>query len=157
MELIGKSTINPFVFYTGKISGYITWIVLILSLCCIESVNRIEFYRNDIIAYFIFSIGIVFIIVSLVNLGKSTRLGLPSDSTKLKTNGIYQLSRNPMFVGFNLFTIASMIYTMNILIGILGIYSLIVYHLIIKSEELFLIERFDSDYENYTKKVRRYL
>jgi len=46
MELIGKSTINPLVFYTGKISGYITWIVLILSLCCIESVNRIEFYRN---------------------------------------------------------------------------------------------------------------
>jgi len=30
MDIIGKPTIKPFLFYTGKISGYITWLILIL-------------------------------------------------------------------------------------------------------------------------------
>ena len=84
-------------------------------------------------------------------------MGLPSESTVLKTNGIYKFSRNPMYVGFGLFTLASMIYTLNVLIIIAGIFSLIVYHLIIKSEEKFLLIRFGNDYENYGKNVRRYL
>ncbi len=31
MDLIGKTTINPVLFYTGKISGYITWIIYVLT------------------------------------------------------------------------------------------------------------------------------
>ena len=62
-----------------------------------------------------------------------------------------------MYVGFGLFTIASMIYPINVAILILGIFSLVVYHLIIKSEEKFLQRRFSTDYENYQKKVGRYL
>ncbi len=31
MELIGKATIHPLIFYTGKISGYLTWINSFLS------------------------------------------------------------------------------------------------------------------------------
>jgi protein-S-isoprenylcysteine O-methyltransferase Ste14 len=101
-----------------------------------------------------FVTGLLFVLVSIFYLGKSTRLGLPSEQTRLKTNGIYKLSRNPMYVGFGLFTIASMMYTLVI---IAGIYSLTVYHLIIKSEEQFLTRRFVTEYNNYTNKVRRYL
>jgi hypothetical protein len=32
MDLIGKSTLHPVLFYTGKIAGYFTWILLILSV-----------------------------------------------------------------------------------------------------------------------------
>jgi protein-S-isoprenylcysteine O-methyltransferase Ste14 len=89
-------------------------------------------------------------------LGKSTRLGLPSDDTQLKTNGLYKYSRNPMYVGFNLITIASIIYTLHWIIIILGVYSLIIYHLIIKGEEKFMMKRFGEEYKNYQLKVSRY-
>lgn len=156
MEILGKSTINPFIFYTGKISGYFTWLVLLLAILNIVTLKRINFYYNYYIAYCIILAGLVFIILSLVFLGRSTRVGLPSESTKLKTNGIYKFSRNPMYIGVHLITIASMIYFLNIVIIVAGMYSLIVYHLIILNEERFLLERFGTDYENYTRKVRRY-
>jgi len=102
MELIGIPTINPLLFYTGKISGYITWIVFVYSLSTDSLIDNNELYYNGIISFSILAIGLIFTIVSLLHLGKSTRLGLPSESTVLKTNGIYKFSRNPMYVGFEM-------------------------------------------------------
>jgi len=157
MELIGKTTINPIFFYSGKISGYLTWIALILLLLKINIIGKISFAYNDYISIVILIIGLIFFILGLINLGSSTRLGLPSESIVLKTSGLYKISRNPMYLGFNLLTISSMIYTLNLLIIVLGFYSIIIYHLIILGEERFLENRFGLEYTNYKKKVRRYL
>ncbi len=157
MEIIGKTTINPIVFYTGKFAGYITWIIFLLMLCGLNLVDTNQILFNQNISIFILLIGLFFTIVSLINLGKSTRLGLPSNDTKLKTNGLYKYSRNPMYVGFDLITISAMIYTLNWVIIILGVYSLITYHLIILGEENFMINRFGEEYKNYKLRVRRYL
>lgn len=157
MKLAGKPTINPWLFYTGKASGYITWIVFVYSLIRDGQGTISKFCCNAIIAYVIIATGLVFTTVSLMNLGRSTRLGLPAEETTLKTGGIYRISRNPMYVGFGLFTIGSVIYTLNLPVAMLGIYSLVVYHLIIKGEERFLQDRFGNDYNNYKKRVRRYL
>jgi len=157
MDLIGKATINPLVFYTGKTCGYITWINSFLILCGIDLIEKKSFCWGNYISGFLLFVGLIFTVISLINLGKSTRLGIPSDDTVLKTNGIYKISRNPMYVGFNLLTISSMIYTLNWSIIILGVYSLITYHLIIKGEENFMIDRFGQAYKNYQLKVRRYL
>jgi protein-S-isoprenylcysteine O-methyltransferase Ste14 len=116
--------------------------------------------RMDIhkyIALVLLLTGLFFTSISLINLGKSIRLGLPSNNTELKTNGIYKYSRNPMYVGFNLITIAAIIYTLHWLIIIAGLYSLFTYHLIIRGEEKFLITRFGDAYKKYQAKVRRYL
>ena len=157
MELIGKTTINPFLFYSGKISGYFTWTIFSLSVFKIEIMNRIDSFYNDYIALFTVTIGLLFAGLSLINLGRSTRLGLPSENTVLKTNGLYKISRNPMYFGFNLLTISASIYMSNLIIVLLGIYSIIIYHLIIIGEEGFLEQRFGADYLNYKKKVRRYI
>lgn len=157
MELIGKPTINPFLFYTGKIIGYSTWVYFVYSTFNKHFKSFSDLNLNHIIAIVTLAAGLIFSVVSMLNLGKSTRLGLPSGDTELKTGGIYKISRNPMYVGFNLFTITAMIFTLNIFISIMGIYSIIVYHLIIKNEEKFLISRFGADYEKYMKKVRRYI
>jgi hypothetical protein len=47
MDLIGKTTIHPLFFYTGKIFGYITWILFILSIFNIFIINSqpIEFLK----------------------------------------------------------------------------------------------------------------
>ena len=157
MEIFGKSTINPLLYYSGKIVGYIVWIILALSLLNISKIEDSSFYYAKVISIFLLCIGLLFAFFSLINLGRSTRLGLPKKPTIFKENGIYRISRNPMYIGFGLITISSMIYTMNLLVGIMGIYSLFVYHLIILSEEKFLENRFGRKYIEYKKKVRRYL
>lgn len=157
MNIIGKTTINPVLFFSGKISGYITWVIFLLLLLNINLIDRIKFGYNDYIAYLILLIGLFFSILSIINLGRSTRLGLPSEDTIFKTNGLYRFSRNPMYLGFNLLTISSMIYSMNPWIIVLGLYSVIIYHLIILGEEKFMENRFGNEYLEYKKKTRRYI
>ncbi|NOQ25445.1 MAG: DUF1295 domain-containing protein [Bacteroidales bacterium] len=157
MKIIGKPTINPIVFYTGKVSGYFVLIILILLLMKIDVIDSTTFFYNRSIALILLITGFVITILSFFNLGNSTSLGLPSEKTSLKTYGLYKYSRNPMYVGFNLITISSMIYSLNIPIVILGIYSIVVYHLIIKGEESYLLNRFGEEYQIYMRKVRRYI
>lgn len=157
MEIVGKATINPVLFYSGKISGFSIWTVLFFPFVEVDFIEINSSYIGKYFALFFFLFGLFLSIVSFVNLGKSTRMGLPSEKTVLKTRGIYRLSRNPMYVGFNLITIASMVFSLNVFVIILGTYSLIVNHFIIKGEELFLIKIFGQDYNIYVKKVRRYL
>ena len=157
MEIIGKNTINPFVFYTGKISGYITWIVMVLSFFNSKFVEKQLFQINSYVYTSILLLSLVFIVFSLINLGKSTRLGLPKESTDFKTKGLYKISRNPMYVGFNLLTISAVLCCSNWLMLLLGIYNIIVYHLIILGEESFLETRFGRKYLDYKIAVRRFI
>lgn len=155
MEILGKTPINPVLFVTGKICGYLTWIFL--GEAFIDAGN----YRNNLylkyISLLLLTWGIVFIAVSSFYLGKAIRLGLPTTGTKLKTSNIYSISRNPMYLGLNLITLSAMLYTMNIVVLITGLYSIIIYHLIILGEEKFLGKRFGESYADYKKRTRRYL
>jgi protein-S-isoprenylcysteine O-methyltransferase Ste14 len=157
MEIIGKPPVHPAIFYTGKIAGSVTWIVLLLSLAGIEVAGTKTFWYSDYIAILLFAVGFFFSFMSLVSLGSSTRMGLPEERTELKTGGLYRISRNPIYLGLNLVTVAAVIYTMNFVILVLGIYSIISHHLIIKGEEQFLSSRFGKKYYNYRTSVNRYI
>ena len=157
MEVFGKATINPFIFYSGKILGYFTWIGLFLDILNIEFLPRHSFAFNNHISYTLLILGLLIALFSMIKLGRSTRFGLPTKKTMFKTKGIYKYSRNPMYLGFDLLTIASIIYFLTPLIIILGLYSIVVYHLIILGEEKYLETMFGSDYKEYKSKVRRYI
>jgi len=160
MNLIGKTTINPILFFSGKISGYFTWFVFFMvifdhSVFKIQGATSLPFLRY--FACLVFGVGLIIVIISLFNLGSSTRLGLPSENTIFKFKGIYRFSRNPMYLGFNLFTLSAIIFALNIVILLLGVYSMIIYHFIIIGEERFLESRFGNEYLEYKKKTRRYI
>lgn len=157
MNLLGKTPIHPILFYTGKICGYFTWILFLLS---IFNLYKIEGHSDRFFvlsSYILAVIGLIITMVSLINLGSSTRLGLPSGKTTLKTHGLYRLSRNPMYLGFDIFTLTSIIFFGNILVALIGIYSIVIYHFIIIGEEKYLEQRFGIKYIEYRKKVRRYI
>lgn len=156
MEILGKTTINPIIFFTGKLSGYFTWVVLIFSL---TGFNIIRVNSNGTLKTFamiIFASGLLLIFISLYYLGKSVRVGLPNTKTVLKQSGIYRYSSNPMYLGVHLFTLSAMVYTMNLIVIFLGLFSFIAYHYIILGEEEFLADRFGEQYLIYKKNVPRY-
>jgi protein-S-isoprenylcysteine O-methyltransferase Ste14 len=157
MEIKGNPTINPWLFYTGKTAGYLTWLILYLSAFHYYQLRLFHSRLTNSLTVVFLAAGIIFVMLSLAFLGKSVRLGLPTKKTRFKTGGIYQISRNPMYIGLHLLTLASMVYTLHPLVIIMGIFSFVVYHLIILGEEKFLKERFGEPYQKYMLKVRRYL
>ncbi|MBP7901666.1 MAG: isoprenylcysteine carboxylmethyltransferase family protein [Spirochaetes bacterium] len=157
MKIIGKETIHPFLFYSGKSAGYVIWIFYVTAFFELINIKLISFAWLDYVSYFTLLSGFIFIIFSLISLGKSTRLGLPDEKTAFVKKGLYRFSRNPMYVGFNMLTISSVLINANPFLLIFAVYSIMVYHFIIKGEEAFLEKRFAGDYINYKNKVRRYL
>lgn len=152
MEIIGKPTIQPILFYSGKLAGLYTWLLMILALFRI-----IPSSAGYLWAWVLFLIGSAFLFTAGISLGKSTKVGLPIQDTHLKTAGVYQYSRNPMYVGVHLFTLAAILLRPDLFTIVAGIYSIVVHHFIILSEEKFLTIRFEQQYINYKGKVRRYL
>ncbi|MEI6614736.1 MAG: isoprenylcysteine carboxylmethyltransferase family protein [Chrysiogenales bacterium] len=159
MNLIGKTTINPVLFFTGKMSGYFTWLVFFMEIFNHPILNILgpgSFFLHYF-SLLLCGAGLLIVVTSLFHLGSSTRLGLPSEHTKFKSKGIYRYSRNPMYLGFNLLTLAAILFTLNLVILLLGVYSITIYHFIIISEERFLETRFGTEYIEYKKKTRRYI
>lgn len=155
MKLIGKPPINPIIFYSGKVAGYAVWLVLLIELISITGIDQLNTQKS--FALLLAGISFVIIVISLINLGSSTSLGLPQENTEIKTDGLYKISRNPMYLGFNTLSLSAILFSNTFIILILGIYSTITYHLIILSEEKFLEDRFGNGYLDYKIKVRRYI
>lgn len=157
MDIIGRTTIHPLPFYTGKGAGYAVWAVLLLEYAGVSVTGRSDSAGLHLLSYTLTAAGLALIAGSLLTIGAAARLGLPSDRTELKTAGLYRFSRNPIYAGFHLLTVSAMMYTSNAVVVLLGAYSITVYHFIILGEERFLAERFGDDYFRYRREVRRYL
>lgn len=82
----------------------------------------------------------------------------PSKSKAIVTSGIYQLTRNPMYVGFLLTLVSWCIYLSN-LSAAFGPVLFILYlnRFQIAPEERILTARFGEYYEAYRRGVRRWL
>lgn len=157
MEIIGRTTIHPALFYSGKIAGYVTWIALAAEYAGVLALPGVRSPALGFLSVFATCVGLAFIALSGARLGRSIRLGLPTGDTALKTGGVYRFSRNPMYVGFHALTIAAALKTGSIIVLALGIYSVLVYHRIILGEETYLRSAFGEQYEQYCRRVRRYL
>ena len=119
------------------------------------------FWNNivmDIIATIICTISLIWFGLTLKTFGKSFRVGIDEYSKEdLIVNGTFSISRNPIYVGFLAFFIGIFIAYPNILTSIFLILFFIMIHRQILREELFLIEHYRNEYNEYCKKVRRYI
>lgn len=111
----------------------------------------------EIITIVLVVLSFIIFFFSFFSLGNSLRIGLPNEQTKLKINGIYKFSRNPIYVAFYLLAIASVIYVFNPIIIIFAIIGMYIHHKIVIAEEVFLQQKFKEEYTDYVKKVRRYI
>jgi protein-S-isoprenylcysteine O-methyltransferase Ste14 len=110
--------------------------------------------------------GMLFLIISLLFMITSLRKFFQSKNTlilikpasSLQTNGIYRISRNPMYVG-----LAVMYLGISCLIGnwwniiLFPILLLVIQEYIIKREEKYLERAFGQKYLDYKNRVRRWL
>lgn len=103
--------------------------------------------------------GTIVFIAAVRTMRDSWRAGVSkTDKTELITNGIYQISRNPAFLGFDLLYIGTLLMFFNWILCVLTVFAVIMYHLqIVSVEEEFLLAAFGNEYLQYKKKVCRYI
>ena len=101
--------------------------------------------------------GTLFFILSIIAMRTSWRVGIDYQTkTQLITTGIYKLSRNPAFLGFDLLFIGAALAFGSILSISLGLLSVVALHCLILQEEKFLETTFGQEYLDYKCKTRRY-
>jgi protein-S-isoprenylcysteine O-methyltransferase Ste14 len=101
--------------------------------------------------------GFVLLFIGRLGLGDSFRLGSPQESTRLKVNGLFRLSRNPMYVGVYTTLVAAVLATLNPLVTLTAVFVIAVHHRIVLAEEGYLRQAFGQEYADYCRAVRRYL
>jgi protein-S-isoprenylcysteine O-methyltransferase Ste14 len=162
LSVSGTAPINPILFKLAKVAMFACWIAVFVQA---SGSYRISLWGNQPIcvslAAFLFLIGFILQCIAYFNLGKNLKFGIPDTneqgSSTLKTTGIYRFSRNPMYAGFFLMTIAACVYVLHPVVWIFGIFTLGVHHAIVLGEERYLLQTFGKQWDEYTKRVRRYI
>ena len=103
-------------------------------------------------------VGDLIFLISVLCMKDSWRAGIPDrDITELVTDGIYNYSRNPAFLGFDLQYIGMLLMFCNLLTGMFTVFAIVMLHLQILQEERYLAATFGTAYLDYRHRVFRYL
>lgn len=110
-----------------------------------------------VVGLIIGGLGVMIFIAAMRTMKDSWRAGVDAtQKTKLVDEGIYKLSRNPAFVGFDLLYIGIGLAFANPMHSIMVCVAVILLHLQILEEEKFLVKVFGKQYKTYQNKVGRY-
>lgn len=105
------------------------------------------------------AVGLIFFILTVYTMKNSWRAGVSyEDETELVTGGIFQISRNPAFLGFDLVYVGILLMFYNpVLLAASWIAGCMFHFQIVNNEEPFLQDTFGEAYISYKKRVNRYL
>ena len=140
-------------------------ISLILTILSFLYFNNIHIFQSGIINnYFLRKVFLLFSILSMI-LGvslwcfavfPSKGIRYKLEKGELETEGVYSISRNPIYSGIYFFLLGIQMLTYNIFVFIISIIIYIFLSiLIIKTEEKWCLEKFGKKYEEYCKQVNR--
>ncbi|MEC8615613.1 MAG: isoprenylcysteine carboxylmethyltransferase family protein [Bacteroidota bacterium] len=139
-------------------------LVIILTSLVYFSSTKLELiylpYRQ-IVSVIILIIGLIVIVSPVVDFIKSKTTINPvkfKNVNRLVTTGIYRYSRNPMYLGMILIIISTTVYYLNFL----SVFSPLIFYIWINKfqinrEEIFLEDKFGSEYLKYKSKTRRWI
>ncbi|HKM01387.1 MAG: isoprenylcysteine carboxylmethyltransferase family protein [Tissierellia bacterium] len=97
-----------------------------------------------------YGIGVLMCLVSVSNFSKPSENGI-------NLNGLYRISRNPMYVSYFIYFLGCVLITQSLLLLAILVVFQISTHWIILSEERWCVNKFGEEYKNYMSKVRRYI
>ena len=138
-----------------KLATYSIVAVEIVSICLN---TKFPFLWLRIAGIVLGIIGIIIFGIAVYTMQDSWRAGIPQkDRTKLIISGIFNISRNPAFLAFDLVYLGILFMFFNWILFLFTLWAIIMLHLQIKQEEKFLTTAFGDKYLNYKKQTRRYM
>lgn len=157
-DQIGKGKVGfvKFVEITMKVFTYLVPAVEIVSIILNTSFFAVPV---RIVGVLVAVVGVAVFIISVLTMRDSWRAGVSkTDKTELVTKGIYKISRNPAFLGFDLMYLGILLMFFNLVLFEVSLFAMLMFHLqIVNVEEEFLLKAFCDEYLRYKKKVCRYI
>ena len=152
----GKVGFVKLIEITLKSTTYVLPAIQILSIVFYNGTAHIALRLSGVLLTIL---GVIAFTLSVLQMKDNWRAGVSKEeNTNLVTNGIYAISRNPAFLGFDLMYIGILFSFFNWYLCFATSFALVFFHLqIVNVEEDFLLERFGDDYLKYKKKVCRYI
>ncbi len=157
-DQIGKEKVGfvKLVEITMKVFTYLVPAVEIVSIILNTSFFAVPV---RIVGVLVAVVGVAVFIISVLTMRDSWRAGVSkTDKTEPVTKGIYKISRNPAFLGFDLMYLGILLMFFNLVLFEVSLFAMLIFHLqIVNVEEEFLLEAFGDEYLRYKKKVCRYI
>jgi protein-S-isoprenylcysteine O-methyltransferase Ste14 len=157
IDMDGEAPIDKTLFLISKYLIVVLWLSVILHAWGI----RLSFVQVPAalvwVSVCIWVFGFALLFIGRLGLGDSFRIGSPKEKTGLKTDGLFRLSRNPMYVGVYATLLAAVLYTMNPILLLGAAFVVAVHHRIVLAEEQHLRRLFGREYVDYCGRVGRYL
>ncbi len=157
IDMDGEPPIEKRVFYVSKYTIMALWAVMVVQSWGVRLsvVSPPGWLRR--ISLVLWIGGFLLLFIGRLGLADSFRIGSPKESTRLKVGGLFQFSRNPMYIGVYATLLAGVLYTLNPLVLLAAIFVVAVHHRIVLAEEQHLQTAFGEEYAAYCRRVRRYL
>ena len=151
----GKTGFVKMIELTMKVATLLVPVMEVISISL--NISNLPLIVRDV-GIIIAILGDIVFAISVWTMKDSWRAGVsPTDKTELVTDGIYQISRNPAFLGFDLVYVGVFLIFFNWVLFLVSVFAMIMFHLqIVNVEEDFLLDSFGEDYIAYKKKVNRY-
>lgn len=103
------------------------------------------------------ALGVALFITAMLTMRDSWRAGVSKDKTELVTTGIFRISRNPAFLGFDLMYLGVLMVFFNWVLLLFSIFAIFMLHMqIVNNEEDAMLLAFGDEYLDYKKRVNRY-
>jgi protein-S-isoprenylcysteine O-methyltransferase Ste14 len=103
-------------------------------------------------------LGLILLAWSLISFGRSFRVGIDTENPdKLITSGIFTHTRNPIYVAFAFILIGQFLILPNWILLVYMLAGFWLFNRQILREEAYLKVHYGQEYEEYSRRVRRYL
>ncbi len=145
-------------YYIELTMKVVTWGVVFVEVISIFSVNPNVSQIMNFTGIILGILGNIIFACAITTMKDSWRAGLAeNDRTEMLTSGIYQISRNPAFLGFDCVYLGILFMFFNIPLLIITVLAILMLHIQILQEEHYLDKEYGIDYRFYKKQVYRYL
>lgn len=169
-----KTGINPYVFkntdsahdFLGKVSAPITSLIFIVALINLFYPKALHYFAPfawleiaflNYAGFALIHLALLWIVIAQVQMSNSWRVGIDhSAKTELKTNGLFSISRNPVFLGM-LITLAGVFLILpNAITLLVFVSSTLLFQVQTRLEEEYLAKTHGESYLNYCRKTGRW-
>ena len=157
IDMEGRPPIDKNLFLLSKFAMLIPWTAMVLQGFGVDLALATVPSLLKWMSLGLWVSGWGLMLAGRIGLGRSFRVGCPKEETSLRTSGIFRFSRNPMYVGLDTTLLAAALYTLNPVVLVIGIGIAGVHHRIILAEEECLRKMRGQEYEEYCRRVGRYL
>jgi protein-S-isoprenylcysteine O-methyltransferase Ste14 len=170
-----KTGINPYVFkksdsahdYLGKVSPPITFLVFAVAIINVFVPSVLQYLAPfqwlqiawlQIAGLVIVHIALIWIVAAQFQMSNSWRVGIDhSAKTELKTNGIFSVSRNPVFLGMIITLFGVFCILPNAITLLTVVASTLLFQVQVRLEEEYLLKTHGDIYSQYCKKTKRWI